>query len=96
MAEDFDADPHDDDVFAPVAAEGFKHIHVDTAQGITRITLNRPPANVLSVEMMQEIAAAIEGLEYQKDVKAVTLFAAGQVLLGRASSWATTSATART
>jgi enoyl-CoA hydratase/carnithine racemase len=78
MAEDFDADPHDEDVFAPVAAEGFKHIHVDSAQGITRITLNRAPANVLSVEMMQEIAAAIEAVEYQKDVKAVTLFAAGK------------------
>jgi len=78
MAEDFDADPHDEDVFAPVAAEGFRHIHVDTAQGITRITLNRPPANVLSVEMMQEVASAIESLEYQKDVKAVTLFAAGK------------------
>jgi cyclohexa-1,5-dienecarbonyl-CoA hydratase len=78
MAEDFDADPHDEDVFAPVAAEGFKHVHVDTAQGITRVTLNRAPANVLSLEMMQEVAAAIEGLEYQKDVKAVTLFAAGK------------------
>jgi cyclohexa-1,5-dienecarbonyl-CoA hydratase len=78
MAEDFDADPHDEDVFAPVAAEGFKHIHVDSAQGITRITLNRAPANVLSVEMMQEIAAAIEAVEYQKDVKAVTLYAAGK------------------
>jgi cyclohexa-1,5-dienecarbonyl-CoA hydratase len=78
MAEDFDADPHDEDVFAPVAAEGFKHIHVDTAQGITRITLNRPPANVLSVEMMQEIASAIESLEYQKEVKALTLHAAGK------------------
>jgi cyclohexa-1,5-dienecarbonyl-CoA hydratase len=78
MAEDFDADPHDEDVFAPVAAEGLKHIHVDTAQGITRITLNRPPANVLNVEMMHEIASAIEGLEYQKDVKAITLFASGK------------------
>jgi cyclohexa-1,5-dienecarbonyl-CoA hydratase len=78
MAEDFDDDPHDQDVFAPVGAQGFKHIHVDTAQGVTRITLNRPPANVLSVEMMQELATAIESLEYQKDVKLVTLFGAGK------------------
>jgi cyclohexa-1,5-dienecarbonyl-CoA hydratase len=78
MAEDFDDDPHDQDVFAPAGAQGFKHIHVDTAQGITRITLNRPPANVLSVEMMQELATAIESLEYQKDVKLVTLFGAGK------------------
>lgn len=78
MADDFDADPHDEDIFAPVAAEGFRNITVDTAQGISRITLNRPPANVLSVEMMHEIASAIEGLEYQKDVKAVTIHAAGK------------------
>jgi cyclohexa-1,5-dienecarbonyl-CoA hydratase len=77
MADDYD-DPHDHGVFAPAAEAGFKYIHVDTAQGVTRITLNRPPANVLSVEMMQELASAIESLEYQKDVKLVTLFGAGK------------------
>ena len=77
MAEDFD-DPHDQDVFAPSSVQGFQHVHVDTAQGVTRITLNRPPANVLSIEMMQELATAIESLEYQRDVKLVTLFGAGK------------------
>ena len=77
MAEDFD-DPHDEDVFAPSSVQGFQHVHVDTAQGVTRITLNRPPANVLSVEMMQELATAIESLEYERDVKLVTLFGAGK------------------
>lgn len=77
MAEEFE-DPHDEDVFAPVAARGFKHIGVDSAQGITRITLNRPPANVLSIEMMQELGTAFESLEYQKETKLVTLFGAGK------------------
>ena len=77
MAEEFE-DPHEQDVFAPAEAQTFKYVHVDTAQGVTRITLNRPPANVLSVEMMQELASAIESIEYQKDVKIVTLFAAGR------------------
>jgi cyclohexa-1,5-dienecarbonyl-CoA hydratase len=77
MADDYD-DPHDHGVFAPAAEASLKYIHVDTAQGVTRITLNRPPANVLSVEMMQELATAIESLEYQKDVKLVTLFGAGK------------------
>ena len=77
MAEDYD-DPHDQDVFAPVSAPSFKSILVDTAQGITRITLNRPPANVLSIDMMQELATAIESLEYQRDVKLVTFFATGK------------------
>ena len=78
MADDFDEDPHDQDVFASVSAASFKCILVDTAQGITRITLNRPPANVLSVDMMQELATAIESLEYQRDVKLVTFFATGK------------------
>jgi cyclohexa-1,5-dienecarbonyl-CoA hydratase len=78
MADDFDEDPHDQDVFATVGAANFKCILMDTAQGITRITLNRPPANVLSVDMMQELATALESLEYQKDVKLVTFFATGK------------------
>jgi cyclohexa-1,5-dienecarbonyl-CoA hydratase len=78
MAEEYEDDPHDQDVFAPVSAPSFKSILVDTAQGITRITLNRPPANVLSIDMMQELATAIESLEYQRDVKLVTFFAAGK------------------
>jgi cyclohexa-1,5-dienecarbonyl-CoA hydratase len=75
---DYDEDPHDQDVFASVSAPSFKNILVDTAQGITRITLNRPPANVLSVDMMQELATAIESLEYQREVKLVTFFATGK------------------
>jgi cyclohexa-1,5-dienecarbonyl-CoA hydratase len=78
MAEDYDDDPHEQDVFAPVSAPSFQHVHVDTAQGITRITLDRPPANVLSVEMMQELASAIESLEYQRDVKLVVLLGSGK------------------
>ena len=78
MADQYDEDPHDQDVFASVSESTFKSILVDSAQGITRITLNRPPANVLSVDMMQELATAIESLEYQKDVKLVTFFATGK------------------
>jgi len=77
MADEYE-DPHDEDVFAPVSARGFQFIHADTAQGITRITMSRPPANVLSVEMMRELATAVESLEYQKDVKLVTLFGSGK------------------
>jgi enoyl-CoA hydratase len=77
MAEDFD-DPHEQDIFAPTEVEGYRHIHLDTVQGVTRITLNRPPANVLSVDMMQELGSAIESLEYQKDVKLVTFFGSGK------------------
>jgi cyclohexa-1,5-dienecarbonyl-CoA hydratase len=77
MADGFE-DPHESDIFAPVSVAEFKYVHVDTAQGVSRITLNRPPANVLSVEMMQELAQGIESLEYERDVKLVTLFGAGR------------------
>ncbi len=77
MSQEYE-DPHDHDVFAGPSVENLKFVQVDTAQGVTRITLNRPPANVLSIEMMQELASAIESLEYQKDVKLVTFYGAGK------------------
>jgi cyclohexa-1,5-dienecarbonyl-CoA hydratase len=59
-------------------APTYQHIQYAVAQGVARLTLNRPPANVLSVEMMGEINSALESLEYQKDVKVVVLSAAGK------------------
>jgi enoyl-CoA hydratase/carnithine racemase len=73
MAEELE-NPQDLEAFAPVDSRSLRHIVVDTAQGVTRITLNRPPANVLSIDLMQELAAGLESLEYQRDVKLVTLF----------------------
>jgi cyclohexa-1,5-dienecarbonyl-CoA hydratase len=79
MAEqDFQEDPHDVDVYAPVQDRTFRFIQLDTVQGVSRITMNRPPANVLSVDMMQDITAALESLEYQKDVKLVVLTGSGK------------------
>lgn len=77
MAEEIE-DPHETDVYAPTRDKGFQFIQLDTVQGIARITLNRPPANVLSVEMMEDLNLALESLEYQRDVKLVVLAAAGK------------------
>lgn len=79
MAE-FEEDPHDFDIYAkvPVEARTYQHIHFDTAAGIARLVLNRPPANVLSIEMMDEISAALESLEYERGVKLVVLMAQGK------------------
>jgi len=76
--EDFVQDPHDVDIYAPAQDRAFKFIQLDTVQGISRITLNRPPANVLSVDMMQDVNTALESLEYQRDVKLVVLMATGK------------------
>jgi enoyl-CoA hydratase/carnithine racemase len=77
MADEPD-DPHDFDVFAPVQDRGYQFIHLDTVQGISRIVLNRPPANVLSVEALEDLNRALESLEYQRDVKLVVLQATGK------------------
>jgi len=71
-------DPHETDIYAPVREKAYQFIQLDTVQGIARITLNRPPANVLSVEMMEELNLALESLEYQRDVKLVVLASAGK------------------
>ncbi|MBI3932629.1 MAG: enoyl-CoA hydratase/isomerase family protein [Acidobacteria bacterium] len=77
MAEETE-DPHDVDVYAPTRPAGYQFLQFDTVQGIARITLNRPPANVLSVEMMDDVNMALESLEYQRDVKLVVLAATGK------------------
>jgi cyclohexa-1,5-dienecarbonyl-CoA hydratase len=79
MAQDHDPDdPHETDIYTTQRALGTQFIHFDTAQGISRLTLNRPPANVLSVEMMEEISGALESLEYRREVKLVVLTAHGK------------------
>jgi cyclohexa-1,5-dienecarbonyl-CoA hydratase len=78
MAGDIEDDPNAEDVFATAGVRDYRFVHVDTAQGITRITLARPPANVLSIEMLQELASAMESLEYQRDVRLVTLYGSGK------------------
>lgn len=71
-------DPHDFDVFAPQQERTYTLIQMAAVQGIARITLNRPPANVLSVEMMDEINRALESLEYQREVKLLVLGGSGK------------------
>jgi enoyl-CoA hydratase/carnithine racemase len=77
MAEELD-DPHETDVFTARRNPQFRFIHFETVQGIARITLDRPPANVLAIDMMDEVALALESLEYQRDVKLVVLAGAGK------------------
>jgi cyclohexa-1,5-dienecarbonyl-CoA hydratase len=73
-----DEDPHDYDVFAAPQVQGYRLIHLDTVKGVCRITLNRPPANVLSVEMMDDLNRALDSLEYQRDVKLLVLVGSGK------------------
>jgi cyclohexa-1,5-dienecarbonyl-CoA hydratase len=55
-----------------------RFLKVAGGQGVVRITLNRPTANVLSIDLMEELNTALESLEYQREVKLVVLAAAGK------------------
>jgi cyclohexa-1,5-dienecarbonyl-CoA hydratase len=71
-------DPHEMDIYASPRQVGHRFLHFETVQGIARITFNRPPANVMAVEVLEELNAALESLEYQRDVKLVVFSGNGK------------------
>jgi cyclohexa-1,5-dienecarbonyl-CoA hydratase len=54
----------------------FKFIRWDAEGMVAHLTLNRPKQNIMNMEMLREIAAAIEGLSTREDVKMILLDAA--------------------
>jgi len=67
------------DEFASGETRTVRYVQEDASPpGIVQFTLNRPPANVLSVDLLQELAAALEPLEYRREVKLVVLRGAGK------------------
>ncbi len=77
MVEDLES-RQDIDPLAPSDDQTFKHVQVDSQEGIIRVTLDRPPANVLSMDMMKELAGALESLEYERGIKLLVLQASGK------------------
>jgi cyclohexa-1,5-dienecarbonyl-CoA hydratase len=67
-----------DSLYTGPQVEEFKLIEFGMEDGIARITLNRAPANVLSVDMMTELNQALESLEYEREVKLVVFRGAGK------------------
>jgi len=51
----------------------YKHIKLDVSTNVARLTLDRPPHNVLTTEMMLEMAKAIEGLHEQRQIRAILI-----------------------
>jgi cyclohexa-1,5-dienecarbonyl-CoA hydratase len=76
MADDAE-NTQDLDGYAPPPTPA-RFLQVAGGKGVVRITLNRPPANVLSIDLMDELNAALESLDNQRDVKLVVLSAAGK------------------
>ncbi len=55
-------------------------IHEDlSADGVCTLTLDRPPANALNTEFLQEIESRFAGLENRHDVRAVVITGRGKI-----------------
>jgi len=56
----------------------YKHIQTELKEGVAMLTLNRPPLNVLNIEMMEEINAYFKGLLKEKGLKLLVIQATGK------------------
>jgi cyclohexa-1,5-dienecarbonyl-CoA hydratase len=71
-------DPHDATSFSSPRESTARFVQCEISAGVARLTLNRPPANVLSVDLMGEIVGHLDALEYRREVKLVVLAATGK------------------
>ena len=55
----------------------FKCIKLDTSGGVARVALARPKHNVLNIEMMKELIAALETLKADQELKGVVISGEG-------------------
>jgi cyclohexa-1,5-dienecarbonyl-CoA hydratase len=76
MAEESDS-LQDMDVYAPSEWRP-QFIEFSILDGVARLQLNRPPANLLSIDVMEDIVHAIDSIEYDKDVKLLVFSAGGK------------------
>lgn len=56
--------------------KGFKCIRWDDSGTVARLTMARPPQNVMNIEMLHEMTAAIESLNHREEVRLIQLSAA--------------------
>jgi len=59
--------------------ETTNYIIYECNEGIAKIILNRPPLNILSVEMMNEINKVLSDLQFESEVKLIQLRASGEI-----------------
>jgi cyclohexa-1,5-dienecarbonyl-CoA hydratase len=59
-------------------AEGFQYLHVERVQEAVRVILDRPPLNVLNIEMLRELTAVMDLLAADPDVAAVAVTGQGR------------------
>ena len=51
----------------------FEFIKLEITESVARLTMDRPPYNVLTKDMMEEIARAIEGLHEHREIRALVI-----------------------
>lgn len=56
----------------------FQHIRTELADGVGTITLNRPPVNILNIEMMEEINRALREFKGEEGLKVLLFRAEGK------------------
>ncbi len=72
------ADRNDEVGATTAAGSGYKYIQLEIADNVARLTMNRPPYNALTVEMMREMARAFEGLHDARQVRVVLFQASAE------------------
>ncbi|MCG6924366.1 MAG: enoyl-CoA hydratase/isomerase family protein [Acidobacteria bacterium] len=77
MVEDLES-RQDIDEYASTESSTLEHVQVDRSGGVVRITLNHPPANLLSSDLMRELATSLESLEFEPETRLVALLASGK------------------
>ena len=55
----------------------FKNITLETKAGIARLTINRPPVNVMNYDTIVEISAALEDVAKNNEAKVLIIRGAG-------------------
>ena len=58
------------------AKKDFKYIRWDDSGVVAHLTLNRPKQNIMNIDMLREVAGAIESLSAREDVRLILLDAA--------------------
>lgn len=58
------------------------HVAVDTQAGVARVTLARPPLNILTPSVIGDLGAAFRALAREADVRVVVLGATGRAFSG--------------
>jgi cyclohexa-1,5-dienecarbonyl-CoA hydratase len=56
----------------------YRFVRLEVADGVARLVLARPPLNILNIEMMEELSAALERVQALPDVRALVIAAEGK------------------